>query len=240
MKPLRFLCSTFFVSGFLVTTALLSEKYPDDETAIREISKQLKKEPNDPSLLFQFAWFMQKRGFDKLAEKYYKKCLSVHPKYSPAMVNLGNLYARRGEMPLAEKYFLSALENTPNAPEAHYNLGAFYLKKKNYSKAILRFEKVVFLDPQNKEAYLNLARIHLHFHSKKREVEQLEIAKDYLITAAKISPKYAHVYFNLGRVYEIKEQEGTALEYYRRASVLYPSGSKYRRLSIQKINQLKQ
>ena len=240
MKFFRSLWSLFFVSGFLVTTALLSEKYPDDETAVREISKQLKKEPNDPSLLFQFAWFMQKRGFDKLAEEYYKKCLSVHPKYSPALVNLGNLYARRGKMPVAEKYFLSALENTPRAPEAHYNLGTFYLKKKNYLKAILRFEKVVSLDPQNKAAYLNLARIHLHFYSKKKEVEQLEIAKKYLMIAMKISPKYAHAYFNLGRIYEMKKQKGIALEYYRKASVLYSSGSKYRRLSIQKINQLKQ
>ena len=219
--------------------SIFAQQYPDDETAIKSIFRSLKKSPKNPSLLFQFGWFMQKKNLDSLAEEYYKKCLAISPKYSPALINLGNLYARQGKDFVAKKYFLQAIQYTPDSPEAHYNMGAFYLKKKDYRKAIVSFEKVVFLNPNNKEALLNLAKIHLFFYAKQPEVEQISIAKEYLMTAAKIAPKYAHIYFNLAKISEIEGKKGIALQYYERASALYRPNSKYYKLSIQKIVHLK-
>ncbi len=233
----QFYCILFY---FLFWCSIVfAQRYSDDETAVKNISAGLKKDPKNPSLLFQFAWFMQKKSFDDLAEKYYKKCLAIRPKYSPALVNLGNLYARRGKMFIAEEYFLKAIGYNPNAYEAHYNIGAFYLKKKDYKKAILSFEKTISLNPNSKEALLNLARIHLFFYSKQPKIEQISIAKEYLITAAKIAPKYAHIYFNLGKIFEIEGKKGVALQYYERARALYRHDSKYYKLLIQKIAHLK-
>ena len=236
---MQFFILRFILIYLLLTVVIFTQKYPDDETAIKKIMKFLKQKPKNTSLLFQLGWYMQKKKFDSLAEKYYKKCLSINPKYSPALVNLGNLYARQKKMSVAEKYFIKALKHTPNNAEPHYSLGAFYLKKKDYQKAILKFEKVIQLNPQDKEAFLNLARIHLHFYSKKQEIEQLSIAKEYLMVAAKISPKYAHIYFNLGRIYELEDKKKIALLYYKKASTLYRPNSKYYQFSIQKIRELK-
>ena len=216
-----------------------TRKYPDDEAAIRDLALKLKKDPNNARLLFQFGWYMQKRSFDDLAEDYYNKCLNVDPKYSPAWINLGNIYASRKKMKMAQEAFERAIEISPNSPEAYYSLGAFYLMNNDHAKAVYNFGKVVHLKPKDKEAYLNLSAIHLHFYSKKAEPQQLEIAKDYLIRASKISPTYPHIYFNLGKIFQIEGKLGTALEYFRKAVIYYDRGSPYYRKSIEIINQLK-
>jgi tetratricopeptide (TPR) repeat protein len=97
-----------------------------------------------------------KRTYD-LAEKAYKKALSLDPKLSNALTNLGNLEYRRDRLEEAERYYERALQCDPEQPEALYNLGFLCFEKDEVDAAVTLFRQALDSDPSFADAHFNLA-----------------------------------------------------------------------------------
>ncbi len=214
-------------------------KYSDDEKAIKIIHRKLQKDPNNHALLFEMGWYMQKRGANAEAVKYYLQCLEVNPRHSPSLVNLGNIYSSNNKPKKAFEYYQKAIRYSPDSSDARYNLGTFYLKSKDYSKALLEFQTVIELDKNKKEAYLNLASIYLTLYRSLKQELFLQKSKSSLLKGLKVAPLYPHIHYNLAIIYEFEDKPEEAVQHYEQAIRFYSKGSLFYRKSLDRLSSIR-
>ena len=87
----------------------------------------------------------------------FRNSLALEPEYTPALVNLGNIYLELDRLDDARTSFASALEKRPNNPAAHYGLGQVALSKRSYAEAVEYFEKALALAPEANRIHYALA-----------------------------------------------------------------------------------
>ena len=75
------------------------------------------------------------------AEKWYKKAIEVHPRYSYAFNNLANIYKNEQNYEEAIKYYKQAVEHLSTYTLALANMGVCYLKIGNYREAFNAMER---------------------------------------------------------------------------------------------------
>ncbi len=137
----------------------------------------------------------------QLALKYFKKAYECQIK---------------GDLERAEEYYLLSIRTFPTA-EAHTFLGWTYSFKKSYRKAIEECQKAILLDPEFGNPYNDIGAYWI-------ELENLDEAIPWLERAiqAKRYQSYHYPYFNLGRIYVIKEMYSRALECFQKSAEIAP------------------
>ena len=228
-----------FISLLISPLGAAQTKPLDDERAVAQLKMRLKQNPKDPHSLFKMGWYMQKMNFLFIAQDYYQQCVAVSPRYVSAFINLGNIDQRLKHFPKAERLYRRAIVLDKHSADAHYNLGTLYLKMKKYPKAIREFEITLALKPRNKAALLNLASIYLVLHRKKPQRRLLKLAKKRLIEAGQLDRRYAHVYFNLAKVFELEQNYGVAIHYYKEAIRFYRRDHRFKRKAADRIRYLR-
>lgn len=243
-----------FTYGFLRTVALIifsilflniihalqvpDRIFTDDIDAVKQLKIYIKDNPKNAKAYFRLGWYQQKMDYNKEAEDSYQKCLKLKPDYFAALVNLANIYKSAGEMQKAEKLYKEAIVSNPNHPEGYYNLGTWYMYNKNFKAAGANFRRTLELDSKHKEALLNLGTILLEQYKQSHDETSIRHAIVYFNKARENSKGYAHVFYNLGLAYELLNQPGVAIKFYREAVRYYPAWSKWRHLAQRKINDL--
>lgn len=86
------------------------------------------------------------------SEMVYKLALSLNPKDSEVLFNLGNLYNAQNKLELARSKYLEAIQLRPDFAEAHYNLGLIFSKMGDNPSAISHLEKYLQLSPNARNA----------------------------------------------------------------------------------------
>lgn len=210
----------------------------DDEKEIARLKKAIEENPSNAENYFEMGWYMQKKSFYSRAEQNYKKCVELNKRHTSAWVNLGNLAKMRRDYNEAERYYKIAIELSPRFAKARYNLGTLYLSMKEYDKALHELHTALMLEPNNKSAYLNLGTVYLSKYRLYYQKRYLKLAQEYLLEAGKIDRKYAHMYYNMAMAYELDNQPGVALQYYREAVRYYPDHNRYKKKSLKKIQYL--
>ena len=110
-----------------------------------------------------FRWVYLLAKLDQLegraddAIRGFRNSLALEPEYTPALVNLGNIYLELDRLEDARTSFASALEKRPNNPAAHYGLGQVALSKRSYAEAVQYFEKALALAPDANRIHYALA-----------------------------------------------------------------------------------
>lgn len=110
-----------------------------------------------------FRWVYLLAKLDQLeghaddAIRGYRNSLALEPGYTPALVNLGNIYLELDRLEDARASFASALEKRPTNPAAHYGLGQVALSKRSYAEAVEHFEKALALAPEANRIHYALA-----------------------------------------------------------------------------------
>jgi len=90
----------------------------------------------------------------------YQKALELEPTFTPAAINLGNLYFIKREFDEAEKYYLQAHQQTANNQKILFNLGNLYDEMGEYSKSIKFFKKALEIDPFYADGHFNIALVY--------------------------------------------------------------------------------
>lgn len=161
----------------LLTKAIKSDKFPDDELAtihvyrgfswegqgnlnkaIADYSQAIELNPKDITAytLRGVAWG-KKREYDK-AIADYTKAIEITPKFAKAYNNRGYTWAQKGNMNEAIADYTKAIEIDPNYATAYANRGLAWTDKGNYDKAIADFNKALEIDPSYIEARENLQK----------------------------------------------------------------------------------
>jgi tetratricopeptide (TPR) repeat protein len=104
------------------------------------------------STLNNYATSLKKLGRMGEAENVFKLALSINPKDSEVLFNLGNLYNNQNKLPLARDKYLEAIQVRPDFAEAHYNLGLIFSKLGNNVQAVAHLEKFLQLSPNARNA----------------------------------------------------------------------------------------
>lgn len=92
-----------------------------------------------------------------VAERLYRKSLSLNPAYAMGFNNLGNNYENQGKGKEAFGMYRAALEINPRFGLAYFNLADWYLRRGYFNEAIALYQKGMEYSPPDKMVYLGLA-----------------------------------------------------------------------------------
>jgi tetratricopeptide (TPR) repeat protein len=91
----------------------------------------------------------QEKGSYRIAERWYRKALSVDPKYSPNLVFLGACLAKQGRYAEAKRYHRRAIKSPSHPPdEAYFNLGLILRAEEKHDDALECFKEALKIDPK--------------------------------------------------------------------------------------------
>jgi tetratricopeptide (TPR) repeat protein len=210
MKPLRVFILFLLMLPYLGGCGRPSDSPEDFDQKIKKAQKALEKNYNNPKTHTYLGLLYEKRGLNTQAEKHYRIAIELEPKFSEAMINLGNLYFKEKDYPGAIQTFQMAAELNPGDGKANYLLATVYKEAKQYREALERYAKVLEVDPNNLLAQNFMGVIHY-------ELKEFEKAEEAFKKTLVLDPNFADAYGNLGILYDFNFHDKTkAVEYYER------------------------
>jgi len=92
---------------------------------------------------------------------YYKKAVSIDPKYTDAIDNLALSYRRINNLDSAEKYYKQSLNVLPTNELAWNNLAVVYIHKGDLENAKSTFRKLISVNNKYGDAYYGMSEVFL-------------------------------------------------------------------------------
>ncbi len=207
----------------------------DYTRALRELLKAEKTIHDDPFLEDDLGLvFMAKKRFD-LAEKHFKKAVSIRPDYIPAKNNLGTAYMEQKKWDSAIKCFKEISGNllyaTPHYPLS--NMGWAYMGKKEYAAAKENFYKALKLSPNFIQAIHGLATLFIRTGNGYSAV-------NFLREKIKKNHNAVILHADLAKAYEMIDRFSDAKNEWQTVVRLSPNSelAKKAKAHIEKINSM--
>lgn len=126
-------------------------------------------------------------------------------------LQMAKLMSRKGRVSSAIEQAQMAYKIDPNSPEVALELGEFLCRAGQAQKAI---KLVSSLSGQSSRAK---ARINLIMGWAKRQLDQLEEAEKHLLEGIQQDPMLPRLYFELGRIYQKRNDSENAMQAYFQA-----------------------
>lgn len=190
----------------------------DYTTALREFLKAEKLYSKDPYLQNDLGLvYMAKERID-LAIHHFKKAVEIKPDYTPAKNNMGTAYLAQKKWDDAIACFKEItgdlLYATPHYPLS--NLGWAYYNKKEYRLAEKYYQDTLKIEPEFAIALRGLGKTYIAMGRIPEAVTILE-------KAARNSPRFAELYFDLANAYTLSQKYKKALDAYKKALEFAPN-----------------
>jgi tetratricopeptide (TPR) repeat protein len=176
----------------------------------------LKKFPDNPLILYNYALILGKEKKYKKAETIYKKIINSDPYFVDAYINLSLLYERRNQPDKAKDYCLKLISLNPQNSVGYSLLSFIYLTQNNISAAENILTKAVKAGIKNPEIVQTLG--FLYFQQKKYKSAQKEYLK--LIKLPLPVKKLSEDFFYLGVISD-KLGETNNMKIYMNQSIKY-------------------
>lgn len=157
-----------------------------------------------------------------LVEQLTETALAVTnhgPTKSHSYYNLARSYHSKGDYETASRYYWASVKEINKPSEfvfPYYGLGQVQLKLGEIKNALSNFEKVLEVYPDNCETLKVLGHIYV-------QLGQTEKAQEFLRKAAKIDPRDAQAFLDLGELL-ISTDTGAALDAFKTACSLLKKG----------------
>lgn len=157
-----------------------------------------------------------------LVEQLTETALAVTnhgPTKSHSYYNLARSYHSKGDYETASRYYWASVKEVNKPSEfvfPYYGLGQVQLKLGEIKNALSNFEKVLEVYPDNCETLKVLGHIYV-------QLGQTEKAQEFLRKAAKIDPRDAQAFLDLGELL-ISTDTGAALDAFKTARSLLKKG----------------
>jgi len=145
----------------LFTSARLAAEKKQYEKAVQLLQQIATVDRKDFEVWFELAniHFLQKKLAE--AENEYLTAIDAHPKFFPALLNLGRLELFQKHYDVAIQVLQQAVNIQPNSADANYFLGEAYLQTRRGSSAVVYLEEALRLDPKGMaEVHLKLAQLY--------------------------------------------------------------------------------
>jgi Tfp pilus assembly protein PilF len=147
-------------------------------------------------------------------QKKIEKERAKNPRYQ---YNVGIFYLNNGQMDKAKEYLDKALDLQPNFDLALDGLGLVYFMQRQFPEAIASFEKALRSNPKLTDARNHLGTVY-------QEIGQLDKAESEFQTASEDMTYHSRElpFYNLSRLYFIKEDFQTAMDFVNQALIINP------------------
>ncbi len=163
------------------------------------------------------------------ARKAYEKAIQLQPSYSPAYVNLADLYRELGREDDAERTLRTALEVDRSNAEAHEALGLALVRQKRVPEAARELARAADLRPEvARYAYVHAVALH--------EAGDRSGAIDVLTKAHRRHPSDRDILVALVEYHVEAGDRAGALRWARRLSEIAPNDSSVRSMFEQLQN----
>ncbi len=160
-------------------------------------------------------WFHTQKGQLDKAERVYRSAIQIEPMFSPATINLADLFRVQGRDEEGEALLRDALERVPDDADLQHALGLTLVRQKRHEEALERLERATALAPgQPRYAYVYAVAQ----HSVGRTTEALETLK----RAHERHPGHADLVLALATVSRDNGDSETAMHYARKLLELAP------------------
>ncbi|MGA1864293.1 MAG: tetratricopeptide repeat protein [bacterium] len=201
------------------------------DKSVREFELALK-QAEYPEVYYNLSVVLKQMGHHDEAVNAAKKALSLNPRYTDALNQLGRLAIDQGALDNAGVYLKEALEIEPNHLEANNNMGIVEHRKGRDAEAIRAFEKALSIDSKSPETLNNLGSVYL-------SQGKYDKAESVFKEAIRIRPSYFEGLINLGSVYFHKKEYQNARDLYLKAIELNPgtNNEAWSRLGILYLDQ---
>lgn len=173
-----------------------------------------------------FAWFnlgnchVQTKAYNK-AVVAYRRSLEEAPSFTRAWLTLGDVYAFLGAVGDAYPCYRRVLEiDGPNL-RAYQMLGELSLQAGDIAEALRNFDAALKIEPDQADIYLAMAEAHARIRDYGSAVKTMQDA----LLIIPLPP--ADLYFYLGQLHELGENERKAVRAYEEGLVLAPNRSEY-------------
>lgn len=232
---------------------IIALRQHDLAAAEERLSMALKLYPNKPYNLLLWAVLKEMQGQPKEAEVFYRTALKIEPKYLNAYIGLGELLSHTGRLQEARNEFQRVTVIAPRNIDGWYHMGVVCSELGESAKAIEYLEKALSLAPKDVPLMCDLATAFRQSGQKKRSEQvarrafltdrrsdaalitygialmDLHKYKDAVTCfqeAAKIVPKEAKVWNNLGAALTYSGDLKHAEEAFRKAIAVHPKHAK--------------
>lgn len=203
--------STYLVEQ-AVETALEAGK-PD--VALQLAKRLVELEPQSHKARFVLGNVEWARGEVKAAQAAFEEALKLNPKFSDALLSLGNLLSSQSPAK-AREYFDRYLSTNPdNAAEAHYQLALLEQKEGRLDKAEEHLKAALAVNPDSFQARLTLAQV---YEARK----DTEAALAEYLKILERDPQNVALRNHIGELYFTRGELEPAAEHFRQAQNVAP------------------
>ncbi len=218
----------------------------DISNARKYFLAELKKNPADKDVLLDFGIFLMQNGHIEQAQEKFNRMLELDGDCASAHFYLGEIAFNERNYTKAVELFRLAIEGNPALQGPRYRLALCLLADNLPQKALPYLASELQLEPENPSVLLSMASIFLQFNEldfatkcliKTLELDnsnaeafyylgcvnilkgQLNIAKEFLLSAVKFNPKHkaalvelAHLYLKIGNAHFANEKIKQAID----------------------------
>lgn len=151
--------------------------------------------PSSANALYVQAMVFESEGSHLEAEKLWKRCLELNPRYAQAYERMGAAALNRGDGVNAEALFRKVLELEPKMPGGYDNLARALLQLGKLREAAAALKEEIVISPGSSQAHFHLGRAHLLLKEYKE-------AKESYGKAVELSPDYKFAWYGLAQACE--------------------------------------
>ena len=141
--------------------------------------------------------------------KSFKKAISIFPKYTEALYNLGVVQNKSGKKIDSIKSYQQAISIKPDYFDAHNNLGLALTQTKRFDEAIIHLNHAVRINPNFAEAFNNMGLTYLELNENNKAI-------NYFKKAILLNQNFLRARINLGHTYHQLGMLNLALENYKK------------------------
>ena len=185
------------------------------EDALKILEKAQKIGGETDEVLYNLAkTYKRMHKYDKAAE-YFSCAIQLKPDHAHAYDRLGNLYSLTGETEKAIETYKNGLRMDPNHPYLNFHLAKLLQQEKRYEEAIVYYNTALRINPSWNDVLSGIASSYLH-------LDKLDDALNTYRSILRVSGETAQIYTELGHLFEKKQLQQEAEQYYDDALVIDP------------------
>ncbi|NIA16740.1 MAG: tetratricopeptide repeat protein [Planctomycetes bacterium] len=186
------------------------------EKARQYFLAELRNNPGDIDVLFDFGIFLLKNTEIAAATEKFNRILELDPDFAPALHYLGEISLNNGEESKAGQLFRSALDKDPALAGPRYRLAQSALENGDEERTVGLLLGELELDPQDGQLLMSIGTMMM-------QLSQNDYAAHCFLKVADIEPLNADNYCLLGQVMAMQESFQDALEFFENAVKLNPN-----------------
>lgn len=180
-----------------------------ENTALEDISEQIKKEPKNASLYYKRGQLYRQLELDSLALIDFQSAVDRDSTKAEYFSAIGDLLFEHKDISGSIKWIQRAVFLNPDDEIAHLKMGKLFMFTEDYPKAFAEINTVLRTNVYNAEAYFLKGMCYKGMKDTAKAISSFQ-------TAVQTEPRYVDAHMQLALIYEAKK-DPVALKYFENA-----------------------